>query len=185
MSGLDEEVRELRAMVERLGREVEELKRMLVGRGEVLPSPINSELIEALLGIFRGQFGVEGRGGVAFVGSVEWSEGVVKKSFFSAIPVSDVHFMDPVRLAEMAAPLSNENRVRILQLLLDGPKSSSELSSITGLEGGQLYHHLKELMFAGFIGSVERGKYRLTERGLMALRVLSALASTPGFTVHQ
>jgi len=184
MSSLEEEVKKLKVVVERLAREVEELKSMEGGREGPAPHSIRRELIEKLLLIFEDQFKVKGSGGIAFVGSIEWSKGIVKKSFLSAIPLSDLRLIDPGRLAEIIKPLSNKNRIRVMLLLLDGDRSASEISGVTGLEGGQLYHHLKELLFSNLIESVERGRYRLTEKGLTVLRILSALALTPELTVH-
>lgn len=66
----------------------------------------------------------------------------------------------------------------ILKTLIDGSRTSSELTQATGLEGGQLYHHLKELALAEFIEQEQRGIYALTEKGRHALLTTLAMAMT-------
>ncbi|MBO3804150.1 MAG: helix-turn-helix transcriptional regulator [Candidatus Brockarchaeota archaeon] len=73
------------------------------------------------------------------------------------------------RVVFLLSPFSSEQRLRILLLLLEYPKASTDLSKTTGFEGGQLYHHLEELMEAKYVEKVYKGKYRLTEMGRWAL----------------
>lgn len=93
--------------------------------------------------------------------------------------------MRPNRVVRVVSPLTNEKRVRMLLSLLEGPKTASELAEEVGLEGGPLYHHLRELMLAGYVESPERGKYVLTGSGCIVTRVLAALASIPGISPPQ
>lgn len=67
------------------------------------------------------------------------------------------------------SPFSSEQRLKILLLLHEYPKSSTDLSNATGLEGGQLYHHIEELVNAKYVEKVYKGKYRLTDIGGWAL----------------
>ena len=69
----------------------------------------------------------------------------------------------------LLSPFSSEQRLKILLLLHEYPKSSTDLSNATGLEGGQLYHHIEELMEAKYVEKVYKGKYRLTDIGKWAL----------------
>ena len=84
------------------------------------------------------------------------------------------------KMASAFAPFSNRNRVAILRSLLSagprGPKTSRQLTTDTGLRGGPLYHHLKELILAGYVESRGRNSYQLTDRGLSYY--LSALGLT-------
>jgi len=69
----------------------------------------------------------------------------------------------------LLSPFSSEQRLKILLLLHEYPKSSTDISNATGLEGGQLYHHIEELMEANYMEKVYKGKYRLTGIGRWAL----------------
>jgi len=73
------------------------------------------------------------------------------------------------RVVFRLVPFSNEQRLKILLLLDEYPKSSTDLSNATGLQGGQLYHHLDELIGAQYVEKEYKGKYRLTEGGRSAL----------------
>lgn len=89
----------------------------------------------------------------------------------------------PQKVSVVMESFRNENRIKILQILLKGSMISTELSKDTYLEGGQLYHHLKELMFAGYIEAVDRARYGLTPRGAEATRIVAAVALTPGLVI--
>ena len=84
------------------------------------------------------------------------------------------------KMASAFAPFSNRNRVAILRSLLSagprGPKTSRQLTTDTGLRGGPLYHHLKELVLAGYVESPGRNSFRLTLPGLS--NFISALGLT-------
>lgn len=57
-------------------------------------------------------------------------------SYLSSIDLKDAIERSPKDIVKVISPLSNENRVRILQELLKGPRTSSELLSNLRLEGG-------------------------------------------------
>jgi DNA-binding transcriptional ArsR family regulator len=73
------------------------------------------------------------------------------------------------------SPLAHEARIRLLQILYSGPKSSSELSELTGLKGGNLHYHLKELMYADYVREKER-QYSLTRLGIQLLITTTCIA---------
>jgi DNA-binding transcriptional ArsR family regulator len=75
----------------------------------------------------------------------------------------------------MLSSLAHEGRVRLLQALFGGPKSTSELTEATGLKGGNLHYHLKELVYAHYVEQ-RQGLYRLTERGAQMLITVACLA---------
>jgi DNA-binding transcriptional ArsR family regulator len=77
----------------------------------------------------------------------------------------------------MLSSLAHEARIRLLQLLYSGPKPSSELSAETGMKGGNLHYHLKELAYAHYVEQRD-GLYRLTERGAQMLITVTCLART-------
>ena len=69
------------------------------------------------------------------------------------------------KVAEYFAPLTSPQRLNILSILTSGSKSESELSELTGLQGGSLHHHLEELMKQAYIRRTGRGQYQLHPRG--------------------
>jgi DNA-binding transcriptional ArsR family regulator len=76
----------------------------------------------------------------------------------------------------MLGPLAHEARVRIMQVLHEAPRSSSALSEATGLRGGNLYHHLKELIHAAYVREHEVG-YALTDLGRQLLVTFACIAA--------
>jgi len=75
----------------------------------------------------------------------------------------------------LLAPLAHEARIRILQTLYRGPKSSSELAEATGLRGGNLYYHLKELMHAAYVVASDF-TYDITPLGCQMLISVTSIA---------
>jgi DNA-binding transcriptional ArsR family regulator len=81
---------------------------------------------------------------------------------------------DPDHLRQVAddcQALASEARLGILRGLVQGPKSTSELLAMTGIDRGQLYHHLRDLFVQGFVEQPERGRYAATMRGEIVLLV--------------
>ncbi|MEI6796636.1 MAG: winged helix-turn-helix domain-containing protein [Methanomassiliicoccales archaeon] len=73
-------------------------------------------------------------------------------------------------------PISNPYRMQILKLLLSQSRTFSEISSITGMKGGNLLFHLQKLVESGMVAQrFERGDYLLTDKGLNVLEALSDL----------
>ncbi len=79
-------------------------------------------------------------------------------------------------LADLVQPFSSPQRIAILNALARRKLASSELAAETGLAGGQLYHHLKELTRAGLVRSAGRGAYEMTVGGLTTFVTLSLLS---------
>ncbi len=81
----------------------------------------------------------------------------------------------PVRTERLLSPLAHESRIRMMQALYEGARSSSELAEATGLRGGNLYYHLKELVRAGYVREDE-GAYLLTALGRQLLITFTTIA---------
>ncbi len=81
-----------------------------------------------------------------------------------------------VKVERMLSPLAHESRVRILQALYESHKSSTELSEATGLKGGNLYHHLRDLLNSAYVCEKEPG-YGLTGLGRQLLITFTCIAS--------
>ena len=82
----------------------------------------------------------------------------------------------PAKVERLLSPLAHEARVGLMQALYDGPRGSSELTSATDLRGGNLYHHLKELIHAGYVSERDAG-YALTNVGRQLLVTVTCIAS--------
>jgi len=79
------------------------------------------------------------------------------------------------QVTAIVAPFANEQRVKLLKALYLGIAESGHLKEFTGLTGGQLYHHLKELALAKFLSRQIRGEYRLSSLGYYAFSALMIL----------
>ena len=82
----------------------------------------------------------------------------------------------PSKVERMLSPLAHESRVRILQALMASPLGSSGLSEATGLRGGNLYHHLRELLHSSYVCEKDSA-YALTALGRQLALTLVCLAS--------
>jgi len=81
------------------------------------------------------------------------------------------------RVAAIMAPFANEQRIKLLKALYMGTTESGRLKDLTGLTGGQLYHHLKELALGKFLSRPVRGEYRLSAFGYYTFSALMILIS--------
>ncbi|NIM07162.1 MAG: helix-turn-helix domain-containing protein [Armatimonadetes bacterium] len=90
-----------------------------------------------------------------------------RKNPAAATPASNIE--------RMLTPIAHEARIRIMQTMHDGPRSSGELSSATGLKGGNLYYHLKELIHAAYVTEKDGG-YDLTPLGCQLLLTFASIA---------
>ena len=77
--------------------------------------------------------------------------------------------LKPDAVARNMAALSHPQRIRILLKLLAGEATHKLLRKITALKAGPLYHHLRELREAGFIGPKTRDLYVITRAGRWAI----------------
>lgn len=168
------EIEELKKKIEKLAKEVEELKKTVCGkpRKELSihdPHGVSKALEKSLEGVEEGS---------AFV-----CAGIIKKGKeihdnwnfdFSLEEVFEIH---PRRIVNLISPLTSEQRINILRIILKKRTvSMSQLSKETGLEGGELYHHLRELLRRGYIKLVKRGTYTITIKGEIALIIASGIA---------
>ncbi len=63
------------------------------------------------------------------------------------------------------AALGNDQRVKIMAKLLEGPAIYRSLQRVTKLRAGPLYHHINQLRLAGLILPKQRDLYELTRGG--------------------
>jgi len=177
LSRLEDELKEFRKELSKIAKEVEKLKtrREQVSLG---PYPGPPEPSASLIRVLAERLPDKPDAGMAFFGGIQKKNGKIRSSYFSGHDVESILRCSPKRVAKLLSPFSSEQRILILKTLIKGDRSSSELSRETGLEGGQLYHHLKELALAEYIELKERGIYALTEKGQVALLTVLAMACT-------
>jgi hypothetical protein len=80
-------------------------------------------------------------------------------------------------LSKAIAALGHPVRLRLLQLILTGTRSAAGLQSVDGLgTSGQLYHHLRQLIAAGWLVQSARGHYAVPGGRVIPLLVLLTAA---------
>ena len=88
---------------------------------------------------------------------------------------------DPAELgsalyARFFSGLADETRLRIVSLLLDGPKSVGELVAALGLSQSRVSNHLSCLKWCGYVRTQRRGKFVIYELGDSRIAEIVALA---------
>ncbi|MFP4655872.1 MAG: winged helix-turn-helix domain-containing protein [Methanohalobium sp.] len=87
------------------------------------------------------------------------------------LPVDEV-------VKNICEPVANKQRLTILKSISTDTKSFTQLSRITGLNGGNLLFHLDKLLNAGMIQQRnERGDYIITGKGYTTLKGLHNIQS--------
>jgi DNA-binding transcriptional ArsR family regulator len=82
-------------------------------------------------------------------------------------------FSEELIVKDVLEPLSNKQRLQILQSMATETKTYSELSEVTGLRGGNLLFHIQKLQDGGLIFQRhERGDYMVTKKGFAMLNAL-------------
>lgn len=157
-----EEFDELRAIVTRLAGSVPD------GAGEALGDAAGS--LWALRGLQ--QRTDDPAGAVLLTGSVElqpgaqylWQEGASTVSLLEA---------DWSELVPALDALAHPVRLQLLQLVMNGIDRTAELGEAEGLgTSGQLHHHLRQLVAAGWLRSAGRGRYEIPAVRVVPLLVV-------------
>lgn len=107
-------------------------------------------------------------GGAAIVGSASQGEGTVRWQYTLSAPT--LRDTDWSQWAGTIAALGSPVRLHLLQLIDSGVDSSSELAARDDLgTTGQVQHHLRALVAAGWLESFARGRYRIPAPRLVPL----------------
>ena len=81
------------------------------------------------------------------------------------------------QLSTAIVALGHPVRLRLLQLILTGTRSAADLQSVDGLgTSGQLYHHLRQLIGAGWLVQTARGHYTVPGGRIIPLLALLTAA---------
>ncbi|WP_158891058.1 ArsR/SmtB family transcription factor [Amycolatopsis anabasis] len=121
----------------------------------------------------------ERTGGVLFTGSVhlptgehyEWQQGARTEALLEA---------DWAESGAAFAALGHPVRLQLLRHVLAGTHAVTELQELDSVgTTGQLYHHLKQLVAAGWLRTASRGRYQVPGERIVPLLVLLAAAHPP------
>jgi len=145
------------------------------------PAPVpDAEELWVLAGLQERLGEDHGDGAVVYAGSVAlptgeryvWQWGAAVEHLLDA---------DPDDLVPALAALAHRVRLRLLLAVLGGRRTVAELEALEGLgTTGQLYHHLRGLVAAGWLHAAGRGRYAVpAERVVPLLVVLAAAAPAP------
>lgn len=116
--------------------------------------------------------------GVLFAGRVTSSE-TETVQWQSALSTAVITAQEWDTAAPVFAALGHPARLRLLKAILTGQTHTAELGRLDKVGStGQLYHHLRELVAAGWLRSAGRSQHRIpTERVVPLLTMLAATES--------
>jgi Mn-dependent DtxR family transcriptional regulator len=184
-------------MPRNLEKEIDEIKEMLKGLGRDIavikgkdPIPVEEEdgriryeprevmVISQLLRDYLENLKSKGevkKGCIIHAGRVEFDKGHaewINTDDFNVLTVPEE------RIIDFVTPFTSDQRLKLMKALIEerNGKTSSQLSKEMGLDSGPLYHHLRELSSAGFIKKEQRGRYKLSIKGTIALLTISHMA---------
>ncbi len=112
------------------------------------------------------------RGGVVFTGSVELEEGVPHRWQLGATTEALLD-TDWAELAPALDALASPVRLQLLKLVATGTSRTGELTAAEGIgTSGQVHHHLRQLVAAGWLRSRGRGSYEVPPTRIVPLLVV-------------
>ena len=160
---LEQDIQELKGQIAKLNEEVSLLKKERHIPSEkitVTTKGITEELEQKLKGE---------EDGIVIYSGVLRVKGGASAAWDTSARLNELLDCPSKRAVHLLQCLSSEQRIDLMKALFRGDKTPSDLTKETGVEGGQLYHHLKEMIFAGLVDSESRGLYRLTVDGVQSL----------------
>ena len=134
------------------------------------PAPVPDDVFWALEGL-KARLGDEG-GGVLFTGAVDLPTGE-HYDWQYGTGVEELLDADWSAWADRLAALGHPVRLRLLHRVLSGARTAAELAADDELgTTGQLYHHLRHLVAAGWLRSAARGRYTVPPERVVPLLVI-------------
>ncbi|WP_374935862.1 ArsR/SmtB family transcription factor [Streptomyces sp. SM14] len=120
----------------------------------------------------------EDRGGVMIAGSVGGSDPTVGRTEWQYVTTTATLLeTDWATLADAVSALGQPVRLRLIKALLEGRSTVAELVELDGLgTTGQIYHHLRQLVAAGWLQGAGRGRYQVPPTRLVPLLAVLAAA---------
>ncbi|MBB6119194.1 helix-turn-helix domain-containing protein [Nocardiopsis algeriensis] len=144
------------------------------GRGDAPPAPAESggDPFFALNALKQN---VEGRGGVVFAGTLRQGEGVLEWQY--GLPAERLEEADWSRCAGTLDALGHPVRLHLLHAVWRGTDTVAALAERADFgTTGQIYHHVNQLVAAGWLTSVRRGHYGIPPERLVPLLVILTAA---------
>jgi DNA-binding transcriptional ArsR family regulator len=74
--------------------------------------------------------------------------------------------------AEILSAIAHENRIKIVEILADGPKSACEIAPALRLEQTNLSRHMKVLIQAGIVNHWKDGRksmYEISDKNILKI----------------
>jgi DNA-binding MarR family transcriptional regulator len=122
----------------------------------------------------------EPRGAIVYRGTVEDAD---ERREWDEVREDDVlRSHSPAEIAQRLAPFGSAERVALLYALYTGERTQQDLCEETGLTQGQLYHHIKDLLYLGYAVQRGRNRYSITGKGRQAL--LTVVTMLDDFARH-
>ncbi|MEV6842825.1 winged helix-turn-helix domain-containing protein [Actinoplanes sp. NPDC051411] len=113
-------------------------------------------------------------GAVLFTGTVEVSDGE-RYEWQQTLPVEGIVESDWTLGTPVLAALAHPARLQIVRAVMRGRRSAAELQTIDGIEStGQLYHHVRQLVAAGWLRTAARARYAVPPERVVPLLVVMA-----------
>ena len=145
----------------------------LIGRSDQPPADrpgVDPDVFWALAGLRERV--TEGGGAVLFTGMVDLPTGE-HYEWQQAHLVPDVLSDDWETAAGTLNALGHPVRLLLLRKVLEGVRTTADLAAQEGLgTSGQLYHHLRQLVSAGWLTSSSRGRYAVPGERVVPLLVI-------------
>lgn len=115
-------------------------------------------------------------GAVLFTGSVHLP-GDEHYEWQLTVPAEGLLESDWTMHAPELAALAHPARLQILREVLRGTRSAGDLQAVEGIDStGQLYHHVRQLIAAGWLRMAARGRYTVPPERVVPLLVIIACA---------
>lgn len=163
----------LGSRVSALEQQLAELTARFVGPADT-PPPLKGDLYWALDGLRDRVGAAEGSGAVLYTGTVDLPTGEHYDWQFGAT-VDDLMDADWGGRAGTLGALGHPVRLQLLHNVLGGRRTAAELAADEGLgTTGQVYHHLRQLVSAGWLQSSARGQYSVPGERVVPLLVILA-----------
>jgi len=121
---------------------------------------------------------LEPPGEVLLTGSVTLPNGS-EVQWQDSLGLTELLELDGSQAAETLAALGHPVRLQLLQQVLRGVQTAAALTATEGLgTSGQVYHHLRLLVTAGWLRTKQRGSYEVPAARVVPLLV-AILAARP------
>ena len=136
------------------------------------PAAPPADMFWALTGLREQIAADDGSGAVLYTGTVDLPTGEHYDWQYGAM-VDDLMGSDWSSRAGTLNALGNPVRLQLLHRVLGGTRTAAELATDEGLgTTGQVYHHLRQLVSAGWLQTSPRGRYAVPGERVVPLLVI-------------